>query len=276
MQKLMTWQWQLTDAVNSNISMHLYDIDLFDVDSATILSLKNAGKFVVCYYSAGSYEEWRSDANSFPESCIGKKLEGWEGERWIDFTCPEILNIMASRLDLAISKGCDGVEPDNVDGYTQNSGFTLTYNDQITYNVWTSNQSHQRGLAVGLKNDIAQIPDLVEYYDFAVNEECHAYRECNLYGPFTASGKPVFNCEYEVQATSFEELCTSSSSLNLSTIAKEWNLNADICSCLNPESNYNCEKVLISSAAAVAPPPSSIWMMAVMLTYVVYIVVVDY
>lgn len=41
---------------------------------------------------------------------------------------------MQARLDLAVQKGCDGVEPDNVDGYQNNSGFPLTAQDQLAYN----------------------------------------------------------------------------------------------------------------------------------------------
>ena len=41
-----------------------------------------------------------------------------------------------------------------------------------------------------------QIPELVDSYDFAVNEQCHEYDECELNAPFLAAGKPVFNAEY--------------------------------------------------------------------------------
>lgn len=43
---------------------------------------------------------------------------------------------MRRRLDKAVSRGCDGVEPDNVDGYTNHNGLGLTAADQLTYNKW--------------------------------------------------------------------------------------------------------------------------------------------
>ena len=240
-----TWQWQLQGKMNKDIAVDLYDIDLFDNSYETIASLKNQGKTVICYYSAGSYENWRPDADEFPENCLGKPLEGWEGEKWIDFTCSEILDIMSDRLDLASSKGCDGVEPDNVDGYTQKSGFSLSYNDQITYNKWTASEAHNRGLSVALKNDVEQIPDLVDHYDFAINEECHTYNECGTYKPFTSANKAVFNTEYEISSQNeFDDLCAASAKFQLSSIAKTWDLNSPLCSCLAPESNYNCDQVL--------------------------------
>lgn len=43
---------------------------------------------------------------------------------------------MGRRLDKAVTRGCDGVEPDNVDGYTNHNGLGLTAADQLSYNIW--------------------------------------------------------------------------------------------------------------------------------------------
>lgn len=43
---------------------------------------------------------------------------------------------MGRRLDKAMTRGCDGVEPDNVDGYTNHNGLGLTAADQLSYNKW--------------------------------------------------------------------------------------------------------------------------------------------
>jgi hypothetical protein len=72
---------------------------------------------------------------------------------------------MSARMDLAKTKGCDGVDPDNVDAYENKSGFNLTGSNQIAYNTWLAQQAHARDLAVGLKNDIDQIKDLVDHFD---------------------------------------------------------------------------------------------------------------
>jgi len=52
--------------------------------------------------------------------------------------------IMAARLDLARTKGCDAVDPDNVDGHTQDSGFAISYADQLAYNRWMATEAHAR------------------------------------------------------------------------------------------------------------------------------------
>lgn len=57
--------------------------------------------------------------------------------------------------------------------------------------------ARERGLEIGLKNDSEQIAELGPLVDFAVNEQCVQYGECGDYSEFLASGKPVFNVEYE-------------------------------------------------------------------------------
>ena len=129
---------------------------------------------------------------------------------------------MKSRLDLAVQKGCDGVEPDNVDGYTNTPGFPLTAADQLAYNRLIANEAHWRGLAVGLKNDLDQINDLIPYYDFAVNEQCFQYNECATLQPFISAGKPVFSAEYNQpyvnDLAARNALCAESIRLRFSTL----------------------------------------------------------
>ncbi|CAF1430610.1 unnamed protein product [Rotaria sordida] len=195
-----TWTWQLQGTINTGKNVAVYDIDLFDAPVNTINQLKAAGKKIICYFSAGSYEEWRSDANTFPASVKGKNLDGWPGERWLDIRQIQTLGpIMSARLDLAKQKGCDCVEPDNVDAYTygtSGTGFPLSYDDQRKYNIWLSQRAHERNLCIALKNDLSQIGDLLQYFDCAVNEQCWQYKECDKLLPFINANKAVFNCEY--------------------------------------------------------------------------------
>ena len=68
------------------------------------------------------------------------------------------------------------IEPDNIDGYQNSNGFDLTYDEQITYNTYLSNAAHSRNMSIALKNDLEQIDDLINLYDFMVNEECFTYK----------------------------------------------------------------------------------------------------
>lgn len=191
-----TWQWQLSGRLNTRYAVKMYDIDLFDTPQTTIAALKAQGKRVVCYFSAGSSENWRPDFKNFLARDMGARVDGWAGERWLDTRSANVRSIMQKRLDLAKAKGCDGVEPDNVDAYTNDPGLPLNASTQLDYNRFLAAEAHVRGLKVGLKNDIDQVSQLAADFDFAVNEQCFQYKECAVYSAFTSLGKPVFNAEY--------------------------------------------------------------------------------
>ena len=132
-----TWQWQLSgEPIDRSFDVDMYGIDLFESDAELVAALKDRGRRVVCYLSAGSWEEFRPDADQFPASVIGKDYEGWSGEKWLDIREIDLLApIMRSRLDQCVAKGFDRIEPDNIDGYQADSGFSLTYDDQLKYNM---------------------------------------------------------------------------------------------------------------------------------------------
>ncbi|WP_219702408.1 endo alpha-1,4 polygalactosaminidase [Marinomonas lutimaris] len=218
----VTWQWQLDGVVNEGYDVDLYDIDLFDSSVELIQRLQASGKKVICYFSAGSYEDWRPDATDFATKYLGKTLSGWDNERWLDIRSKHVREVLSRRLDLAAEKGCDGVEPDNVDSYRTNTGFYFHRNDQLDFNRFLAAQAHKRGLAIGLKNDPDQIRALVDDFDFAVNEQCFEYSECRSYEAFISKGKPVLNAEYreiyvddEAQRSA---MCKQSLTLKFSTL----------------------------------------------------------
>jgi hypothetical protein len=224
----VTWQWQLQvsdeQPLNTDYDVALYGLDLFDTSEATIKSLQAEGRKVICYFSAGSHESFREDKVRFNDNELGHPLVSWPDERWLDIRSANVHRIMQDRLDLAVIKGCDGVDPDNVDGYLNDSGFDFTASDQLAYNRFIANEAHRRGLAVGLKNDLEQIPVLVDYYDFSVNEQCFQYDECELLAPFIEAGKPVLNAEYPkvgdilAQNPATMALCDTANSLEFSTL----------------------------------------------------------
>lgn len=128
---------------------------------------------------------------------------------------------MESRISMCAKKGFDAVEPDNMDGYRNPSGFPLTAADQLRYNRLIARVAHRHHLAVGLKNDLPQIPELVGDFDFAVNEQCAQYEECEELSPFVKAGKAVFHVEYELPVTRF---CAQSRQLGLSSLLKKYEL----------------------------------------------------
>jgi hypothetical protein len=219
-----SWQIQLSGRVDVSPDVEVFDLDLFDTPQSTIDKLHSQDRKVICYFSAGSWEDWRADAADFPPEILGKGLEGWPGEQWLDIRRIDLLTpLMQARLDLAYQKRCDGVDPDNMDGYQNDSGFDLASSDQLAYNIWIAEQAHARGLAVGLKNDLGQIPELVKHYDWALNEECFQYNECDQLLAFIQSGKPVFGIEYQGDPADF---CPQANALNFDFLKKRLELDA--------------------------------------------------
>lgn len=218
----VSWQWQLNSEVNPEYPVELYNIDLFDSPASLINSLKAAGKKVICYFSAGSYENFREDIDKFDPAALGNILDGWPNEQWLDIRSLNVAEIMTERLNLAMQKGCDGVEPDNLDAYSNDSGFDLTASDQMAFNKFLANEAHKRSLSVGLKNDLEQIPALVDFFDFSVNEQCHEFDECDTLEPFIQAGKPVLNVEYLQKFSSNlderQALCSTANNAQFSTL----------------------------------------------------------
>jgi hypothetical protein len=194
-----TWQWQLSGRIDRSVKAEMYDIDLFDTSAATVSSLHRRGRHVVCYLDAGSYEPGRPDSASFPAAVLGAGVEGWPGEHWLDIRRLDVLGpIIKRRLDLCRRKGFDGVEPDNVDAYANDSGFSLSAADQLRFNRYVAAAAHARGLSVGLKNDLDQAAALQPHFDWALSEQCLQYHECGALKPFARAGKAVFIAEYRL------------------------------------------------------------------------------
>lgn len=190
-----TWNYQIDGPIPANHTgtYDVWDIDLFENEISTIASLQNKGSQVICYFSAGSYENWRPDAHNFTKADLGKGLDGWPGEQWLNVSSPNVRKIMLARLDMAVEKSCDGVDPDNMDGYNNDNGLNLTQEDAIDYMNFLANAAHSRGLSIGLKNAGEIVQEVVGLVQWSVNEACVAYEECATFDPFVAVGKPVFH-----------------------------------------------------------------------------------
>ncbi len=228
-----SWQWQLSGVIDTSIDVVMYDIDLFDTPDGKLATLQTDGRVVICYFSAGSWEDWRDDADDFPTSAVGRALGGWEGEYWLDVTDGQVRQLMETRLDHAVTRGCDGVEPDNVDGYANDNGLGLNATEQLDYNRFLADAAHERGLSVGLKNDLDQLEALEPWFDWALNEECASYDECDRLSVFTAQDKAVFHVEYVdewVDAQDMaDEVCGTGPELD--TLIKTWDLGAEYLPC---------------------------------------------
>ncbi len=229
------WDWQLQSPVllNDDPEIEFYDIDMFDNESTGVVGqLKSYGKTIICYVNVGAWEDWRDDKNAFPPSILGNEYDRFPDERWLDIrdvnpakstTGTALRDLLEARFDRAQQMGCDAVEPDNMDGFNElahnPSGFPLTYEDQIYFNLWISGEIRERGMAAGFKNNTLQAmdPRMVEAFDFVVTESCVLFNECNDFTGFLNADKPVFLAEYFLSP---EEFCPAAKELRISGIQK--------------------------------------------------------
>jgi hypothetical protein len=226
------WQWQLTGTIDTSKDVEMYDIDLFETPDTALEALGD--RVVICYFSAGSLEDFRDDVGFVDEAAIGNKLDGWADERWLDVTHPDVWQLATQRLDRAVERGCDGVEPDNVDGFVNKSGFPLTQAEQLQFNRFLADEAHVRGLSVGLKNDVDQTGALEPWFDWALNEECVQFDECGVYGAFEDANKAVFHTEYvddNRDAADLAKTVCADRPKWFSTLIKTWDLGSEFTDC---------------------------------------------
>ncbi|MDO5735978.1 MAG: endo alpha-1,4 polygalactosaminidase [Propionibacteriaceae bacterium] len=193
----MAWHIQYQGEMGDpNVPVH--NLDGAETAASQVAALHAAGAHVICYLNAGASETFRDDYSSLPDSVQGAPLDDWPGEAWLDVRQLDVLlPIMASRMDECAEKGFDAVDPDNLNGFAEDTGFPLTKADALAYQRALIGLAHERGLGIGLKNTMELIPELANEIDFAVNEQCQEYQECGAYEPLLVLGKPVFNVEYE-------------------------------------------------------------------------------
>jgi hypothetical protein len=199
----LTWFWQLQGAVSNEHAVAAYDIDGFETEAGEVAALHAEGKRAICYIDVGTAEDFRPDYSSFPKSVLGRS-NGWPGERWLDIRRLGVIEpIMQARFRMCREKGFDAVEPDNIEAFSNKSGFEISPQQQLTYNEWVAEEVHSLGMGILQKNDGEQTPELESYFDGALTEQCNQYSECADFQPYLKAGEPVINAEYKLKTTKF-------------------------------------------------------------------------
>jgi hypothetical protein len=216
---------QLSGKVDTRVEAQVFDVDLLTTSRTVLRELRRRHRRVLCYFSAGTNESFRTPRQQFPAETRGEPLADYPDEQWLDIRQIDRLKpLIERRLDRCKHSGYLGADFDNVDGYANHSGFPLTAADQLRFNRYLARAAHARGLAAGLKNDLGQVRRLAPRFDFAVNEQCFQYRECGvLHRNFVRHGKAVFHVEYKLKPHAF---CPRARKLGFSSLYKRLNLGA--------------------------------------------------
>jgi hypothetical protein len=216
------WQWQLQGNLDLSLPASVYDVDGFEAKRSDLEALHRSGRKAICYLDVGSWESYRPDRDEFPAAVIGRRYEGFPDERWLDVSRFRLFRApLEARIAMCAGKGFDAVEPDNLAGFENETGFAISAATQLRFNRWIAAQVHRRGMAVALKNDPRQVPQLLPSFDFAIVEECFQFDECGRFVPFVAAGKPVYEAEYELPPAEF---CERAAALGFSAIRKSYDL----------------------------------------------------
>ncbi|KAH8687191.1 glycoside hydrolase superfamily [Tricladium varicosporioides] len=244
----------LSGQPNTNVALTpdaaVWDIDLMtDNADVAIANMKDAGKIVICYFSAGTVESYRQDANKFTNADKGKVLPEWPNEKWVNLKSANVRSIMKARIQMAKDRGCDAIDPDNVDAYQNDNGLGLTKQDSVDFMKYLASTAAGMGMKTGLKNALAIISDVQSVVSFAVNEQCAQYNECTAYHNFIAAGKPVFHIEYPAKTpaagqnpsfTAAERNTICKAAAGFSTVLKAIGLDGWVMYCDGSTANTNC------------------------------------
>ncbi len=224
-----TFEWRLDDLTdNYTTEAEVVDIDAFSASATLVANLQAQGKKVIAYISVGSVENFRDDANQFPASVIGNVYEGFEDENWLDIrNIDAIAPVMRARLDMIKSKGFDGVEPDNINGYQNNTGFPLTQGDAKIFSRWLIAEAHERGLSIGQKNAEELVADMVDEFDWMLTEDAFVDDFYDQVKPYIENNKAVFFTEYTdriSEADFMAQVCPVATANQFSAVLKDRDL----------------------------------------------------
>ncbi len=217
-----TYQYQLSGTIDTSVEATVFDLDAEETSSHVVDRIHARGRHAVCYIDAGSWESYRPDADRYPDSMLGKAVDGWPQERWVDIRqLTNLKPIIRDRVEQCAAKGFDAVEYDWADSYDQSTGFAISRSDSLRYDRWLASIAHAHGMSVGLKNAGGLVKTLVGQFDFSVTEQCFQYHECGLYRPFLDAGKTVFDIEYRLGRASF---CAKAHAMGISASRKHLSL----------------------------------------------------
>jgi hypothetical protein len=214
-----SWQVQLTGTLDTTVDASLYEVDAFDAPAATIDRLHADGRRVICFLSVGTDEPWRDDAMMFPPAAVGNPLARFPNERWLDTRDATVRALMATRLDGAAAKGCEGVDLSNLSPDGADTGFPLTQADVLGFAGVMANEAHRRGLGAGLGGGTAIATDAVATFDWALSEGCVAAGTCADFSAFLGASKVVLDVEFGA-AADVGTICPAARSAGLDAIIK--------------------------------------------------------
>jgi hypothetical protein len=226
----VSWDARLDDAVDIAEDVQLFYLDPAWQPASDLAALHAAGRHYLCYLSAGTYEDFREDAEEFPANVIGNPLVDFPRERWVDVRSSAVREIMARRVTELAAKGCDGVPPSSLAVHAAETGFGLTESDALDYSRWLAERIHAAGMSAGLAAPAALSAELWPTFEFGLAIDCLEGSQCAEFDVFTRAGKPVLHVEFG-DAESAAIVCKSSEALGFVPLVTDPSFNGQSVRC---------------------------------------------
>lgn len=206
------WQAKLSGAVDIAEDAELFYLDVSLQDPDDLQALHAQERHYLCYLSAGSLENFRDDADEFPDAVIGRPLANFPEERWLDVRAPVVRELMALRIQALAAAGCDGVPPSSLAVHAADTGFELTVEDALDYARWFAERIHAAGMSAGLTAPAALTGQLWPTFDFGLAIDCLEGTQCAEFAVFDAASKPVLHIELGDEGSA-ARICNEAESL---------------------------------------------------------------
>ena len=244
-----TWDWILDGDLTTPPVVDYLDLDGFDAPAGYVAAANANGTQTICYISAGTLENWRSDKKAFKKldrkqrangrpPIIGDKYPEWPGERWLNFKRHKVfLKLMVKRMKMCRDKGFALIEFDNIDGYDNETGFNIRKRHAVRYAKALAKKATKVGLVPVHKNATDLVNKLEPYYGALLLEDCALYDFCGDAARYRSAGKPVFDAEYpegwddEGKAFDLASVCAVTNAADISLIVKNLDLDNPVQRC---------------------------------------------
>jgi hypothetical protein len=198
----MSWQIQLTGPLDPAADADVYDLDVFATARDTVLTLRAAGKRVVCHVDVGLADSARPDYARFPPAVLGAAASSTA--RHVDIRdWAALAPIIGARVDLCRAKGFEAVDADATSTYLARSGFPIGRGAQVAFDKHVIALVRGVPLAVAVRTPPALVDEIAPLTDFAVTRNCFARRVCTRFFDYIDQEKAVFDVETAGPATAF-------------------------------------------------------------------------
>lgn len=190
-----SFQVQLSGSLDLDVEADLFVIDLHSPSDEDFSTLSARSASIGCYFSAGSFEPWRPDADDFPAESLGDPLADYPNENWLDIKSESVVALMAARIESAVARGCTDVFPSLVRPSTSENTFSLSADDFANYAAHLAQVAHSVGLGALIAGG-ASFDPITEHYDAVLVFGCASAGSCDEWTTFAETERSVFSIEW--------------------------------------------------------------------------------